>query len=80
MYASHFDAFDNEALTMSVGVEWELEKTTYNAWDLIAMLLFYNFPETHWMINAILKVPIWVCIAYLSYVLIIKVIPLIAGG
>ena len=78
-YSSHLDAFDNEALTMSIGVEWAIEQTTYNAWDLIAMLLIFNMPDVHPAINALMKVPLWVCIAYLCYVLLIKVIPLIPG-
>lgn len=79
-YSSHLEAFDSEALTMSLGVEWEIEKTTYNAWDLVSMLLTFSLPEVHVLINALLAIPIWTCIAYLCYVLIIKVIPLIAGG
>jgi len=79
-YSSHLDAFDNEALAMVVSVEWEIEKTTYNAWDLIGMLLIFNMPDVHPLINALLKIPLWACIAYLCYVLIIKVIPLIPGG
>jgi len=79
-YSSHLEAFDAEALAMSCGVEWEIEKTTYNAWDLIGMLLIFNMPDVHPAINALMKIPLWTCIAYLCYVLIIKVIPFIAGG
>lgn len=78
-YSNHVDAFDNEALAMSCGVEWEIEKTTYNAWDLIGMLLIFDLPDVHPWINALMKVPLWVCISYLCYVLVIKVIPFIAG-
>jgi len=79
-YSSYQDAYANLDLWIFLGMHFDDVNTAYNAWDLIGMLIFFQLPDIHWVINALIAIPIWVSIAYLSYVLIIKVIPLIGGG
>jgi len=79
-YSSYLEAYNNDALWIFFGMNFDDVNTSYNAWDLIGMLLFFQLPDIHWIINALLAIPIWVSVAYLCYVLIIKIIPFIAGG
>lgn len=80
LYSTPSEAFDHEALSMLIGITWDQVQTSQSAWDIIAMLLFFQLPEIHWFINAILAIPIWLGIAYLSYILILRTIGAIFGG
>jgi len=73
-------AWQNKDLYIFVAVDFDNVHTSYNAWQIVGMLLFFSLPEINPIIKAMISIPIWICIAYLIYVLIIKVIPLIAGG
>jgi len=80
LYSSYLDAFTHEALDLWMGITWDQQATSFNAWQIVGMLLTFQAPNIHWAINSIIAIPIWVCIAYLAYVLIIKIIPFIPGG
>jgi len=79
-YSSPTEAWDNYELDILIGMKFDQVNTSINAWSLISMLLFFQLPEVHWIINALIAIPIWITVAYLIYVLIIKIIPFIAGG
>ena len=78
-YDSHVEAFQDEALTIFFGVEFDQLQTTYNVWNLVAMILFFQMPNVHPAINALIAIPIWILVAYLVYVLILKAIPFVGG-
>lgn len=80
LYANFTDAWNHHGLYAFFGVNFDDVNTSYNAFDLIAKLLFFQLPECNVYINALIAIPIWITIGYLVYVLIIKVIPFIAGG
>lgn len=80
LYSSHTHAFDNEALMIWMGIDFDQRGTSLSAWNLVTMLLTFQMPDIHWSINMMLAIPFWACIAYLVYVLIIKMIPFVAGG
>jgi len=63
-----------------MAVNFDQVNTSFNAFHLIALLLFFQLPDVNVYVNALIAIPLWVNIAYLVYVLIIKVIPFIAGG
>lgn len=74
------NAWNMHELYVYHGVNFDQVNTAFNAFDLISMLLFFQLPEMNLYVNALLAIPMWCCIAYLVYVLLIKVIPFIAGG
>lgn len=80
LYSSPSDALDHYDLYLLVGAEWDEVQTSMSAWDVIGMLLFFQLPNIHWTINAIIAIPIWLCIAYVSYILILRTIGAIFGG
>lgn len=53
--------------------------TSINAWNLVGMILFFQAPNIHPVLNAIIAIPIWVAIAYLIYIIILKAIPFVGG-
>jgi len=80
IYESLEEAWDYNGLAMFVGINFDQTKTGYNAWDLIAMLLFFQLPDIHWIINALIALPLWACIAYLTYIFILRALGSIFGG
>ena len=79
-YSDFTDAWRNKDLWVFVAVDFDDVNTSYNVWQLVGMLLFFQLPAMNTVLNALIAIPLWVGIVYLIYVLIIKVIPLIAGG
>jgi len=73
-------ALNDYAMKIMIGVEWDQVATGMSAWDLVAMILFFKLPDIHWIVNAIIAVPIWIAIGYLSFILILRAIGAIFGG
>jgi len=80
LYDSPSQAWYNDELYLLWGMNFDQQRTGYSAWDLIAMTLFFNFPNVHWILNAIIKIPLWIGIAYIAYILILRTIGAIFGG
>jgi len=80
LYSSPIDAYDHHGLTILIGINFDQAGTGYNAWDLIGMLLFFQLPDIHWIINILIAIPLWACIAYLTYIFILRTIGAIFGG
>jgi len=53
--------------------------TKLNAWNLVGAILFFQMPDVHPAINALIAIPLWTLIAYIVYVLILKAIPFVGG-
>lgn len=79
-YSSHVEAFNDEALAVFFGVGFDQMGTSYNAWDIISMVIFFQMPNVHWIINAIIAIPIWIAVSYISFILILRAIGGIFGG
>lgn len=79
-YANFTHAWNHHQLYFFWAVNFDQVNTSFNAFQIVGMLIFFQLPQVNIFINALLAIPFWVCIGYLVYVLIIKVIPLIAGG
>lgn len=73
-------AWNYHGLYFFMAVNFDQVNTSFNAFHLIALLLFFQLPDVNVYVNALMAIPLWISIAYLVYVLIIKVIPFIAGG
>lgn len=79
-YSTPQDAWEQSELYEFWGMNFDQANTGYSAWDLIAMLLFFNLPTVHVFLNALLAVPLWIAIVYLSYILILRAIGAVFGG
>lgn len=73
-YDNATHAFANNGLNYEFGIAWDQQGTGMNAFSLLANLLFFNMPDIHYSINAIIALPIWVCIAYLTFAFVMAVI------
>jgi len=78
-YKSPREAFQDGNLGVLVGMGIDNTNTRINAWNFIGMLLFFQAPDVHPLLNAIIAIPIWVMIAWLIYILILKAIPFVGG-
>lgn len=79
-YSTPTEALNHHGLHCMVGIEWDQVATSMSAWDIIGMLLFFQLPNVHWMVNALIAIPIWLGIAYLSFIMILRAIGAIFGG
>ena len=78
-YSDFFEAFKSNDFDALFGIQPSDINTKLAAWDLIGRLLFFQLPEIHPALNLLIAIPIWVCIAYLIYVLVLKAIPFVGG-
>jgi len=74
LYSSVEDAWDHHGLTFFIGIEFDQLATGLNAWNLIAMILFFQMPNVHPLLNYIIAIPIWISVAWLAFAFIIAVI------
>lgn len=79
-YSSFSDAWDNGELVFFAGVDFDHTNTTYNAWNFVSMLLFFQLPEIDIYTNLLLGIPLWIGIIYVSYILILRAIGALFGG
>lgn len=80
VYSNITDAWNNYALWVLIGIDFDQTRTGYNAWELISLMLFFQLPDIHWIINAIIAIPIWIAIGYISFILILRALGAIFGG
>jgi len=80
LYSSPSEAWTNGELVFLIGVNFDQVGTSYNAWDLIAKLMFFQLPNIHPIVNALIAIPLWVATAYLAYILILRAIGALFGG
>lgn len=73
------EAWNHEELNIFFGIDFDDVNTSYNAFHLVSMLLFFSLPEIPIYIQAPISISLWACIAYLLYVLIIKMFPFLGG-
>lgn len=71
-----------EALRSNSGYEIGLGRTLYNetaaansALSIIGNILTFDMPGVHPIVNAMIAIPIWACVAYLVMVIALKFIP-----
>lgn len=79
-YDDPLDAWEQDELYIFVGMQYDQTDTTYSAWEIIAMLLTFKLPNIQPLINMIIAIPIWISIAYLIFILILRAIGGIFGG
>lgn len=69
LYNNATEAFENDSLYLEFGIEWDELGTGLNAWNLLTSILFFQSPDIHPYINALIAAPLWAAIAYLGYLL-----------
>jgi len=80
LYSSPSEAWDYGGLAIMLGIEFDQVNTSINAWSLISMLLFFQLPDMHWIINALIAVPIWVAMGYITVIMVYRTIGALFGG
>jgi hypothetical protein len=78
-YNTPYDALVGGELHVLFCVSMDKVNTSINAWNLIGSILFFQMPNVHPLINAIIAIPVWIAIAWLIYILILKAIPFVGG-
>jgi hypothetical protein len=76
-YANPSDALNNGALSLLLCMNMDKINTSFNAWNLIGSILFFQMPNVHPALNMIIAIPVWILIAWLIYILILKAIPFV---
>lgn len=80
LYGSPVEAWDSDELYILCGIHYDQTQTAYNVWEIIGLLLFFGLPNVHPVINAVISIPIWICIAYVTYILVLRTIGAVFGG
>jgi len=73
------DALDTDS-DYKIGIGWTWYNSTMaaqSAFDVIIGIMTFNLPNVHWVITAILAIPIYTSIAFMMFIAIIRVIPFI---
>jgi len=73
-YSNVTDAWNHHGLSLFIGIEFDQLATGLNAWDLMGMILTFQMPNVHPVLNYIIAIPIWVSIAWLAFAFIIAVV------
>lgn len=67
-------AWDNYSILATTGIRFDEMNTGLNAWSVLSNILFFNLPNTHWTVNALLAIPIYASVIILSFILVLEVI------
>jgi hypothetical protein len=81
------DAWDDGEITLSVGFGYDDLTISYSAFNLVGLLLTFQRPDVFGssgtvaiLLNSIIAIPTFLCIAYLIYYFITSIIPFIKGA
>jgi len=72
-------AFQEGEVQIGIGMGIEDLSTKLSTWGIVATLLTFQAPNIHPLVNALIAIPFWACIAVLTYILILKAIPFVGG-
>lgn len=76
------EAWDDGSLHIGMGFGFDDITTILNAWDIVGRLLTFQSLDlgVPIFLNALIAIPIWTCIAFLVYKLILMAIPFVGGS
>lgn len=80
LYSDATDAFDHDGINVFSGIGFEDVGTSFNAWSLLNPILFFQTPSTFNVMNAVVAIPIWLSIIYISITVILWFIPFLSKG
>ena len=80
-YSSISEAANTGGLAILVGINFDQVNTSYNSWDLISRIIFLNIPvEVPLYLRLLIAIPIWIAVAYIAVIMIMRAIGAIFGG
>lgn len=80
-YAKPSDAYAVDALHLGFETSFDDTGSSINAWNLLTSILFFQYiPSVPIYMSAMIAVPIWVCIGYLVFIFILRMIGVVFGG
>lgn len=62
-----------------VAMGYQENPSAISAWNIVGRLLFFQVPEIHVAVNAIIALPIYAAIGYLAYRFLLWAIPFVGG-
>lgn len=74
LYNSSKNAWDAHNMSVLFAIDFDERGSTLNAWNLLALLLFFQLPNVNPIINMLIAIPVWVCFAVLTFIVIIEII------
>jgi len=79
-YESLVEAWDDEQAKVLFCIDFDQKGTGWNAWNIIGALLLFELPNVHPIINVLLNIPLYACIAYLAFIFVLRALGAIFGG
>jgi len=79
LYSDPEDAWDNNKLVLIHGVGIDTGSGE-NILGILFALLLLQLPEVPVLVNLLLATPVWACIIYIIWFLIVNMIPFLGGG
>lgn len=73
-YSKPSDALRDNSMHCLIGISIDQMNTGFNAFSIISMLLWFEFPNVHWAINWSIRIGLWCAIAYVSAMFIMYLI------
>lgn len=81
LYDTPSEAFEaNQNLQCSVNIDFNDRNTSINAFNVIAGLFLWQLPGMDPIISAIITTPIKLCLAYLTFIFILRLAGAVFGG
>jgi len=74
-YTDFQDAWNNGILNVTIAIPAEDAYLKPNAIQIMMSILFFQAPDIHPAINVIIAIPIWVCIAFISFWVLKELLP-----
>lgn len=69
-------AWDADSVKVEFGIDAEEigKSHVMSAWEIVALLLFFQLPDVHFALNALIALPLWTMIGILTFQLVIAVV------
>lgn len=75
------DAWDNNAMELIVGIDWDQMGTTHDAFSLVASLISLEPTLTgNLWIDTLIKIPLMIAMIYIAFILVLRAVGALFGG
>lgn len=79
-YPSLKVAWDDAKAYILFAIDFAQKGSAWSAWSLITGILFFKLPFIDPYTNAMIAIPLWIAMAYIAYILVLRAIGAIFGG
>lgn len=79
-YGSFYEAIDNDEGRILFAIDFDQTASTWSAWSIISGILRFDLPDVNPYLNALIAIPIWISIAYVSFILVLRALGALFGG